>query len=249
MVGKLHEVNLSEEDQLPVWRTVRELSTLMDTGNLTLFGGLMTYLHARRGGVTMPRATDDADFLIDYLANRSQLSDVRAALFGMNFVLKSDERFAYRFVHADGRKVDIMVADHLPAHSRPRLARLPALEAPAGAQAMRRRDSYRLSFRTQTAVISLPDELGALIAKSAAYLVDSRDRGRHLDDAATILASIADASALSYSPASRNDRKRVRLIKAALANSSSSPWLNLDADSRRRGFLNLHFVAQHMGVD
>ena len=35
-------------------------------------------------------------------------------------------------MHSDGRKVDIMVANHLPSRMRPRLAQRAAFAAPAG---------------------------------------------------------------------------------------------------------------------
>ena len=116
-------------------------------------------------------------------------------------------------MHSDGRKVDILVADHLPSRMRPRLAQRAAFAAPAGEQAIRRRDVYTLIFNGGARVVlGVPDELGALVVKGAAYLVDHRDRGRHLDDAAVLLACVADPSELAYETMSANDRRRLRAI-------------------------------------
>lgn len=52
-----------------------------------------------------------------------------------------------------------------------RLAQRPALEVPAGQQAIDRRDVYTLTFSSGRSVtVGVPDEVGALVAKGAAYL-------------------------------------------------------------------------------
>lgn len=247
MAGKTYSINLGDDELLPAWQTVIDMSSVTATADLTIVGGLMTYLHAGRGGIEMPRSTDDADVLVDYYVNASSLSDLSISLHRIGFVIKADSRYAYRFLHPDGRKVDVMVADHLPSHMRPRISRRPALEAPAGAQAIRRRDTYRLTFRTRPEVlVGVPDEIGALVAKGAAYLIDSRDKGRHLDDAATLLASITDASQLDYGEVSKNDRRRLSLIKQQLSDPSNAHWLNLESDARSRGHMNLSLVSNAM---
>jgi len=179
----------------------------------------------------------------------SSLADARAALAAIGFHLSSDERHAYRFRHADGRKVDLMVADHLPSRMSPRLDRRPAFAVPAGEQAIRRRDTYRLEFPGGAEVeIGVPDEFGALVAKGAAWLADRRDRERHLDDAAVLLACVDDASELDYASVSSNDRKRIRALTAELANATHLSWVNLDEPDRRRGMLNLKLISQALGI-
>lgn len=79
----------------------------------------MVAAHARRAGVVMRRPTDDVDVLVDYPANRSSLSQARTALMQIGFELCSDEKHAYRFRHEDNRKLDLMVADHLPLRCSP----------------------------------------------------------------------------------------------------------------------------------
>ena len=157
----------------------------------------MVAAHARRAGVIMRRPTDDMDVLVDFMANRSSLSQARTALFQIGFELGNDEKHAYRFRHEDGRKLDLMVADHLPSRMEPRMDRRPAFAAPSGEQAIRRRDFYQLQFASGSITqVGVPDELGALVAKGAAWLVDPRDRRRHLDDSAVLLACVLDASEL-----------------------------------------------------
>jgi hypothetical protein len=234
---------MGDEDLLPVWQTVIELGRTGITSRLTLIGGLMVAVHATRSGVLMRRPTDDVDALVDYLVDRQSLTEAWVALAAIGFEVSLDDRHAYRFCHGDGRKVDVMVADHLPSRMRPRLARRPAFAAPAGEQAIRRRDLYRLVFaRGADIEIGVPDEFGALVAKGGAYQVDRRDRDRHLDDAAVLLASIDDASALDYASASANDRRRVAGIAAHLGDERHRSWTGLDAADRRQAQMNLALI-------
>ena len=249
MAGRTLAVDMQDDDRLPAWQTVIELAESGAASDWTLVGGLMVAAHARRAGVLMRRPTDDVDALVDYAANRASLIDARAALTRLGFQLSRDDKFAYRFVHEDGRKIDVMLADHLPSRMKPRLAQMPAFAAPAGEQAIRRRDLYRLEFGNGRHVeIGVPDELGALVAKSAAYLVDSRDRGRHLDDCAVLLACIKDASALDYESASTNDRKRIKATTDLLDEEAYPSWVNIDEPDRRRGRMNLVLIRRALRI-
>jgi hypothetical protein len=248
VAGRTVSVAMHDDDLIPAWRTVIELADSGFAGGWTLVGGLMVAAHARRAGVLMRRPTDDVDVLVDYRVNTSSLAEARGVLATLGFLLSSDEQHAYRFRHADGRTVDLMVADHLPSRMRPRLDRRPAFAAPSGEQAIRRRDSYRLEFRGgAVADVGVPDELGALVAKGAAWLVDRRDRERHLDDAAVLLACVADASDLDYASASTNDRKRIRAVTDVLADAAHPSWIGLEEADRRRGMLNLTLIRQAFG--
>jgi hypothetical protein len=96
---------------------------------------------------------------------------------------------AYRYTRGK-EQIDLMVPSDLPLRIQPRLMSRPAFGIPAGRQAVRRRDTFIVHFSAGTATFGAPDVLGALVAKGAAYEIDQRDRGRHLEDAALLLASI-----------------------------------------------------------
>jgi hypothetical protein len=81
--------------------------------------------------------------------------------------------------------------------------------------------------------------LGALIGKGAASVVDSRDPGRHLDDAAVLLASIDSVGELDFSHLSANDRKRLVVIARALGGVAHPAWLNLNETQRAKARRNL----------
>lgn len=248
MAGRTLTVGMADDDLIPAWRTVIELAESGVSENWTLVGGLMVAAHARRAGVIMRRPTDDVDVLVDYMANRSSLSQARTALLQIGFELGNDEKHAYRFRHEDGRKLDLMVADHLPSRMEPRMDRRPAFVAPSGEQAIRRRDSYQLQFASGLiAQVGVPDELGALVAKGAAWLVDQRDRRRHLDDSAVLLACVLDASELDYESMSKNDRKRIRAMTDELLDPAHVSWVNVDLADRERGVFNLRLIRQVLG--
>lgn len=247
MAGRTLAVGMADDDAIPAWQTVIDLAKIGASAEWTLIGGLMVAAHARRAGVIMRRPTDDVDVLVDYAANRSSLSNARATLARLGFHLSPDEQHAYRFKHEDGRKLDLMVADHLPSRMTPRLDRRPAFAAPSGEQAIRRRDIYNLQFSTgAVARAGVPDELGALVAKGAAWLVDRRDRTRHLDDAAVLLSCVPDASALDYESMSKNDRKRIRAVIAGLADLGHASWLNLDEADRERGQFTMTLIKRQL---
>ena len=183
MAGRSLTVDMGDDDLLPAWRTVIDVSGTGIAERLTLVGGLMVATHARRAGVTMRRPTEDMDALVDYRTDQSSLIDTKTALHGIGFELSADERHAYRFRHADGRKVDIMVADQ-------------------------------------------------------------RDRARHLDDAAVLLASVTDASEFDYAGMSRNDRRRLRTVVEHVGDESHPSWANLDGSDRERGLMNATLVGR-----
>ncbi|MFZ1381799.1 MAG: hypothetical protein WAS54_03305 [Scrofimicrobium sp.] len=248
MAGRSLTVNMKDDDVIPAWKTVIELGAEGVSIDWTLVGGLMVTTHARRAGVAMHRPTDDVDVLVDYAANRGSLSVASSELLRVGFVLSDRERHAYRFTHEDGRKVDLMVADHLPSRMEPRLNRRPAFAVPAGEQAIRRRDIYELRFDSGAiTTVGVPDELGALVVKGAAWVSDGRDAGRHLDDSATLLACIEDASELDFESMSKNDRRRIRATTNLLSDPSHRSWTNLDERDRAKGVFNQALIRQTLG--
>lgn len=95
----------------------------------------------------------------------------------------------------------------------------------------------------------MPDDFGALVAKGAAWLVDRRNRDRHLDDIAVLLACVQDASELDYASASANDRKRINAVTGPLSDGSHPAWTNLDEADRRHGLLNLVLIRRALGLE
>jgi len=123
----------------------------------------MVQLHARRASIAPPRTTRDVDLVADVITNGSSLSTLTGTLGSRGFIATvPDTRNAPVYRHARGEEqVDVMVADHLPSHERPRLQQRPAFSVDGGAQALTRRDTFVVTSITRTVTIGVPDVLGA----------------------------------------------------------------------------------------
>jgi hypothetical protein len=81
---------------------------------------------------------------------------------------------------------------------------------------------------------SVPDELGALLLKGAAYLSDSRDRDRQLHDAAVLAATVTD-HARELERLKGNDVKRLHALHEALQDPRHPAWLAIPEQYRLAG--------------
>ncbi len=249
MAGQTHAVDIGDDDLLPPWTTVFEVARAIDISDWVLVGGLMVQLHARRASIPPPRATKDVDLIADVQTNRSSFGSIGFALTSIGFeVAVPDARNEpiYRFTRGD-EQVDVMVADHLPSGMKPRLRARPAFAVDGGAQALNRRDTFVISSTSGTITINAPDVLGALIGKGAAFMVDQRDRGRHVEDAAVLLASIDSIGDLNLK-LNASDRRRLSAIYTDLVDDTHPAWLALDSETVRGGRRNLQLLALSAGI-
>ena len=103
-----------------------------------------------------------------------------------------------------------------------------------GTQALRRTVNARLTIDPGgRRRCSMPAAFGALILKAAAYQADTRDRDRHLWDAAALLCCLEDP----YADRERfagSDRARVEVLRRALPDEHAA-WRALAADVRVQG--------------
>lgn len=109
---------------------------------------------------------------------------------------------AHRFVRGTSRvdlvagaaeSVDVLLADHPAPTVVEQLRGRTMVQIEGGTQALRRTVNARLEIRPGTlTTVSVPRPFAAVILKAAAYRTDSRDRDRHLFDAAALLACLED---------------------------------------------------------
>ena len=251
MAGDTHSVSIGDDDLLPPWSTVFDVIEATDTNDWVLVGGLMVQLHARRANIPPPRATKDVDLVVDVAANSASVALIANGLLQIGFepvVPASRKEPIYRF-QRDAEQVDLMVADHLPAHLKPRFMMRPTFAVTAGEQSLRRRDTFVLTSTTRSVTLSAPDVLGALIGKGAAYIVDARDPRRHLDDAAVVLASIDSVGDLDLPTLSVNDRKRLVAVARALLDITHTAWLTIDDNQRAKARRNLDLLITAAPLD
>lgn len=107
-----------------------------------------------------------------------------------------------------------------------------------GTQALRRTINARLEIVPGAqSTISVPRPFAALVLKAAAYLSDSRDRERHLFDAAALLACIDDPFA-ERAEFTGSDRQRIGILSTRL-DSAHPAWRALPEFPRRQAQLAL----------
>lgn len=221
----------------------------------TLVGGLMVQLHGIHAGVDAVRPTNDVDIVLHVETTRGVASETVRALESLDYELTPsiDERnnTAHRFKRGESAVdvvtsgpdvVDVLVADHAAPRSVEQLRGRTMVAIEGGTQALRRTTNARLQIAAgRTTTVSVPSPFGALILKAAAYQSDSRDRERHLQDAALLLAVIEDPYAEREQFAG-SDRTRLQSLARALPE-SAAPWRTLPADSRANGQTALRILS------
>lgn len=230
------------------WSTVYAVAAADMSESWLLTGGLMVQLHAIMGGLTA-RPTTDADLLADLMADRRGIARLRGVLAACGFETQPGMLTGYttRMSAPNGDIVDLLVADHLPKFlgKDATIAGPPVLSMPGGTQAVERSMQVRLidDQSNADAVIRIPDLLGALILKSAAYSADHAGYGdRHLYDAAMLASLIPDPDAELARLHSGTDRKRIKLLHELLTKDSPY-WDNLDEPHRQDGLDTVETLA------
>ena len=132
----------------------------------------------------------------------------------------------------DTETVDVMVADRLPPEMHPKALRRKVFALPGGTSALRKTVNCEVNTGEIAVVLSIPDVLGALVLKGAAYLEDSRDRGRHLDDAAVLACAVTDPIG-DRARMIGSDRRRIQALWKVLQDLDHRSWIATGTTSRR----------------
>lgn len=209
----------------PPWPQARELA-LAAPNEWILIGGLMVALHSRIAGREPSRTTHDLDALLDLTCTNMQRADGALRGLGYTFAASIDDAApAHRWVRERDRAVvDVLVPDHQPRP--PRFARRGTVAVP-GATSVLARHVERVTVVGEVPIaLRIPTLPGAVVLKSGAYLADSRDRDRHLDDLAELLSCAPDYRRI-LQELGLGDRRRLR---AALPNLAA----HLRHDSRHQ---------------
>jgi len=233
------------------WPTLFDVASVMPTSGWILVGGLMVQAHALAHDIEVVRPTDDLDLLLDIDVSRSVAADADRQISSLGYVLqvplnsrsKSSPHYRYLRQSAWGvERIDVMIADHAAPSARRLLQGRPMFAAEGGTQALRRTMAYAIDDgHVQVHELTVPDELGALVMKGAAYGVDRRDRERHLQDAAVLAACITD-HAVELTRLAGSDGKRLRILARALADPVHPAWLSLGREQRQAGMDTLRIL-------
>lgn len=218
------------------WPQCVELAKALSASKWTLVGGLMVQLHAAVAGLEVTRPTSDVDIVLHVETGSITAGELTETLRVLGYHLKTsiNERApAHRFVRGT-EQIDVMVADHAVAKPPMLLGRREVFRLPAGTQALQRTVYCRIDTGAETVTVSIPNTLGALVLKGAAYREDSRDGRRHLDDAAVLAATLKEP--LEVVPELKgSDRSRIITLHRALADPMFPSWLMLEEKDRIHG--------------
>lgn len=226
------------------WPQCLELARSLPAHKWTLVGGLMVQLHAAVAGMEVTRPTSDVDIILHVETGSVTAAELTDTLRTLGYALQTpidDDSPAHRFVRGT-EQIDVMVADHGIAKPPLLLGRREVFRVPAGTQALQRTVYCRINTDEGAVMVSVPNTLGALILKGAAYREDSHDGRRHLDDAAVLAATLKDP--LGMVPELRgSDRSRIITLHRALADPLYPSWLMLEDKDRTHSQDTLRILA------
>ncbi|WP_347108477.1 hypothetical protein AAHB33_16555 [Paenarthrobacter sp. S56] len=206
----------------------------------------MVQLHSAMAGLTVIRPTVDVDIVLHLEVPSTTVPQVQGVLNALGYSLRTSidsSAPAHRFVRGI-EQIDVMVADRLAPSVHQRLGGQAMFALPAGTQALKRTMYCNVSDDTGPTLISIPNLLGALVLKGAAYREDSRDPRRHLDDAVVLAACIDQPMAMQVAMKG-SDRARVIPLYNELKEQSHPSWLLLDEDKRERAAMTLRILAEN----
>jgi len=220
----------------PPWPQVIEIVQVIPHTQWTLVGGLMVQLHAAHAGLQLTRATRDVDMVLHIDSGAATFGGVRYDLERLGYALREPigSGPVHRFVRGpnDTETVDVMVADRLSPERHPKVLRRRVFALPGGTSALRKTVNCEVNAGTIVVMLSIPDVLGALVLKGAAYLEDPRDGGRHLDDAAVLACAVTDPVG-DRARMIGNDRRRIQALWKVLQDLDHQSWIATGSASRR----------------
>lgn len=207
------------------WPLVFEIAEATPRGSWVLVGGLMVHVHALRAGIATMRPTRDVDVLLN--VSVAAATEVAAELIRLGFqtVAPSRGNPVHRFAR-NSEVVDVMVARDVRSSTRWRSR--PILRSPGAAQALVRRDTYTFVSDRRHVDVDVPDSVGAMIAKAAAFAVDSRNPQRHLEDLAVLAAATGSARSIDLTELRKKDRRHLSRVVPLLADPGHVAWSVLD---------------------
>lgn len=230
------------------WPQCIELARALPSTQWTLVGGLMVQLHCAAAGLAVSRPTVDVDIVLHIETGAATTTSVMAVLAKLGYTLQKsidDEAPAHRFVR-DKQQIDVMIADHMPESKVPTIGGRKPFQVSGGTQALKRTVNCRLKVDDiEPVLISIPNALGALVLKGAAYKEDSRDRDRHLDDAVVLCATIKKPLETAKEMGG-SDRSRIITLHTALGNSGHRSWQLLEAVDRTQAMDALRILASNL---
>ena len=218
------------------WPQLVEIVQAIPATQWTLVGGMMVQLHAVHAGLALTRTTRDVDMLLHIETGAATFSEVRHRLERLGYALHEPMGggAVHRFVRgpSGAETADVMVADRLPPKWHPKVLRRKVFAVPGGTSALRKTVNCEVDTGDTSVILSIPDVLGALVLKGAAYVEDLRDGSRHLDDAAVLACAATDPLG-DRARMIGSDRRRIVALWKVLEDENHRSWLATGGNVRR----------------
>lgn len=212
----------------PLWTLLLDIGGRLAPESWLLIGGQMVLMHGVAAGRPQPRVTRDIDLMADLVADRHALAECVRVVRDLGLEPRPDSAGrVYRFVReTDGVTVDLVAPDHTPPRrSLGTAAKGDTIAVDGGHQALSRREVLHVTgpARTGAVPVPVPDLLGAVVLKAAAWTVDSRDPERHSGDAAFLVSLMSDPLA-ERARFAGSDRRRLLRLNSRLGDRSAPEW-------------------------
>jgi hypothetical protein len=173
----------------------------------TLIGAHMVALHGWRMGRKQPRASKDADILVNVRVVSHGTERVSESLLLRGFSLDgvSPEGIGHRFVNEQVR-FDILGPDGVGARTELFTSSgARTVEVPGGSQALQRTEMVEIRARNISGMIPVPDLLGSILVKVRAIAVDEQPEAQR-GDVAFLLSLVDDPDPLDVEISSSERR-------------------------------------------
>jgi hypothetical protein len=208
-----------------LWELVLDIAERVAPDRWALIGGQMVMLHGLVAGRVATRASQDVDVLADLLTDPAGLSRCVRVVRDLDLRPESDSAGrVYRFRRpADNATADVLAPDHTPPRWSLRTAGGDTIRVEGGRQALQRTVPVTVRKGRRSAVVPVPDLLGALVLKAAAWATDPRDRERHSGDAAFLAGLMTDPLA-ERARFVGSDRKRLLRLDEVLGDRAAPEW-------------------------
>jgi hypothetical protein len=158
----------------PPWPQVVEIVQSIPHTQWTLVGGMMVQLHAAHAGLRLTRATRDVDMILHIDSGAATFAGVQHELERLGYALREPigDGPVHRFARGSrgDETIDVMVADRLSPKQHPKALRRRVFAVPGGTSALRKTVNCEVTAGEVAVVLSIPDVLGALVLKGAAYV-------------------------------------------------------------------------------
>ena len=211
------------------WQAVIAITRQVPLEQWALIGGQMVTLHSLLASTSPPRLSLDIDLLVHVLAPKGALGKCSQLLREMDFRPEVDSTgHVYRFRSSNDGVIDLLAPEGVPVARLPLIRGGHTIRVEGGRQALNRIAVVTVNLEGQRVDVPIPDLLGAVVLKSAAWAVDSRDRVRHSQDAAFLVSLMRDPRS-ERARLAGSDRRRLHKLDSVLADPNAREWMLLGA--------------------